>query len=67
MARTKKRRKIGNKGPSSFEQVLSDKFPVDDLHINGENIRLLIDNWCKPAKYVKEIHKQEYVFFIILS
>ena len=68
MAHTKKKRKKDNKGPSSLgEQVLSDKFPVDDLNVNGEYIRSSINNWCKSAKYVVEIHKQECVFFIILS
>jgi hypothetical protein len=68
VAHAKKKRKTDNAGPSSLgEQVLSNKFPVDDLHVNGVNIRSSIESWCKSAKYVVEIHKQEYVFFIILS
>ncbi len=37
------------------------------LLLNGENLRSTINNWCKSTKYVADVHKQEYVFFIILS
>lgn len=37
-----------------------------DLLLNSENLRSMINKWCKSTKYVADVHKQEYVFFIIL-
>ncbi|GBB96018.1 hypothetical protein RclHR1_26610001 [Rhizophagus clarus] len=67
-----KKTKLDNKNKQK-----SDEFTLDDdilniskshdLYVNGVNICFSIDKWCRTAKYIEEIHKQDLLQYHIID